>query len=38
MIIEYICPDCQIRELDFHIIPLKKCPKCKQLMNANELE
>lgn len=28
MFVEYICEDCEIKELDIEIIPKKECPKC----------
>lgn len=36
--IEYECPDCEIVELAFEVIPKKCCPGCGLLMNANEGE
>lgn len=36
--IEYICSDCDVVELDIKIIPKKKCPKCKVMMEVVENE
>lgn len=38
MIIDYHCPTCNEHELSCEIVPFKKCPKCKQLMNAEEVD
>lgn len=35
--IEYICPDCEIHQLDFEIVPKRECPQCKEIMNVEEL-
>lgn len=36
--IEYICKECDMYEMDIRIIPKKKCPKCDLLMEAIEKE
>lgn len=36
--IEYVCPDCDVVEMDTEIIPKKKCPKCNLMMEAVEIE
>ncbi len=33
---EYSCPECDIRELSFHLIVKKKCENCKQFMETTE--
>lgn len=35
MFVEYICEDCNIKELHVEILPLK-CPKCKVYFTVNE--
>lgn len=34
--IEYLCPECMISELDYKIIPKKQCPKCGKIMEVIE--
>lgn len=34
--IEYKCLDCNYSELESRIIPYHRCPKCNQLLNAEE--
>lgn len=36
MFIEYYCEECDVKELETQIIPMKKCPECEGLMFANE--
>jgi hypothetical protein len=36
MLNEYKCPDCEIEEYEFSIIPKKKCPICGIIMNCEE--
>lgn len=33
---EYICPDCNVEELSFKIIPKKRCDKCNLLLEVVE--
>lgn len=35
---EYYCPDCNEVEFELKIVPMKKCTKCNQVMNAEEIE
>lgn len=34
--IEYICSVCDYSEFEVKIIPMKKCPHCGKLLNAEE--
>ncbi len=34
--IEYICKECDVLEMDLKIIPKKKCPKCKLFLEVIE--
>lgn len=34
--IEYVCPECNVSELDYKIISKKQCPKCGKIMEAIE--
>ena len=35
---EYICPDCDVDELSLEVLPKKKCPHCKNMMEVIEWE
>ena len=35
---EYICKDCHVEELLGMVVPKKKCPCCKMLMEVIESE
>lgn len=35
MFVEYICSECNIKELEIEIIPKKKCPKCGYYFDVN---
>lgn len=36
MIIDYVCEECDVREIDVKIIPEKRCPKCGCYMECIE--
>ena len=36
LFVEYICEECDEKELRVEIIPLLKCPKCERYYEVNE--